>query len=211
MTKKQRALLAVEALKKEYPDAICSLTERDPLRLLIAVRLSSQCTDARVNLVTPELFQKFPTLESLCGAPLEEVEAIVRPCGFYHGKSRDIIGMCRRIRDEFGGRVPDTMEGLTSLPGVGRKTANLILGDIYHRPGVVVADTHFIRISNRLGFVQTKDPYKVEVAMRRLLPPEESNAYCHRNVLHGRAVCTARRAYCDRCCMQAFCPSAGRA
>ena len=211
MTKKQRALLAVEALKQEYPDAICSLVERDPLRLLIAVRLSAQCTDARVNLVTPELFGRFPTLESLCEAPLEEVEAIVKPCGFYHGKSRDIIGMCRKIRDEFNGTVPDTMEALTSLPGVGRKTANLILGDVYHKPGVVVADTHFIRISNRLGFVQTRDPHKVELEMRRLLPGEESNDYCHRNVLHGRAVCTARKACCDRCCMHEFCPSAGKA
>lgn len=211
MTKKQRALFAVEALKNEYPDAICSLTERDPLRLLIAVRLSAQCTDARVNLVTPVLFDKFPTLDALCEAPLEEIEAIVKPCGFYHGKSRDIIGMCNKIRDEHGGRVPDTMEELTALPGVGRKTANLILGDIYHKPGVVVADTHFIRISNRLGFVDTKDPYKVEVAMRKLLPGQESNDYCHRNVLHGRAVCTARRTYCDRCCMREFCPSAEKA
>lgn len=205
MTKKERVLHAINALKAEYPDAICSLTEREPLRLLIATRLSAQCTDARVNLVTPVLFETYPTLDALCEANVEDVERIIHSCGFYHGKARDIIGMSQRIRDVYGGTVPDTMEDLTSLPGIGRKTANLILGDIYHKPAVVT-DTHFIRMCNRLGFVSTKDPYKVEVAMRKLLPPEESNDFCHRCVLHGRAACTARKAMCEGCCLAAFCP-----
>lgn len=191
MTKKERARLAVNALKNEYPDAICSLRAEEPLQLLIATRLSAQCTDARVNLVTPVLFEKYPTLEAFCEANVEDVEEIIHSCGFYHGKARDIVGMSQKIRDTFGGVVPDTVEALTTLPGVGRKTANLIVGDVYGKPAVV-ADTHFIRMSNRLGFVDTKDPYKVELAMRKLLPPEESNDFCHRCVLHGRACCTAQ-------------------
>lgn len=204
MTKKEIALLAVEALQKEYPDALCSLHADNPLELLIATRLSAQCTDARVNLVTPALFAKYPTLEDYCSARVEDVEELIHSCGFYHGKARDIIAMAQKIRDDFGGKVPDTMEGLTSLQGVGRKTANLILGDIYKKPAVV-ADTHLIRLSNRLGLVATKDPYKVELALKKLLPPEESNDFCHRAVLHGRAVCTARKANCEACCMQRFC------
>ena len=153
MTKKERARLAVNALKNEYPDAICSLRAEEPLQLLIATRLSAQCTDARVNLVTPVLFEKYPTLEAFCEANVEDVEEIIHSCGFYHGKARDIVGMSQKIRDTFGGVVPDTVEALTTLPGVGRKTANLIVGDVYGKPAVV-ADTHFIRMSNRLGHAQ---------------------------------------------------------
>ena len=204
MTKKEIALEAVKALKEEYPDALCSLHADNPLELLIATRLSAQCTDARVNLVTPALFAKYPTLEDYCNAQVEDVEQLIHSCGFYHGKARDIIAMAQKIRDDYDGKVPDTMEGLTSLQGVGRKTANLILGDIYKKPAVV-ADTHLIRLANRLGLVATKDPYKVEMALKKLLPPEESNDFCHRAVLHGRAVCTARKANCEACCMQSFC------
>ena len=177
MTKKEIALEAVKALKEEYPDALCSLHADNPLELLIATRLSAQCTDARVNLVTPALFAKYPTLEDYCNAQVEDVEQLIHSCGFYHGKARDIIAMAQKIRDDFGGKVPDTMEGLTSLQGVGRKTANLILGDIYKKPAVVT-DTHLIRLANRLGLVATKDPYKVETALKKLLPPEESNDFC---------------------------------
>ena len=207
MTKQKRALLAVEALKKEYPGAVCSLQYTDPLQLLIATRLSAQCTDARVNLVTPALFARFPTLEDFCQGTEEEVSGLIRSCGFYKIKSKDILAACRMIRDEFGGRVPDTIEDLTRLPGVGRKTANLIIGDIYHKPAVVT-DTHFIRITGRLGLTGNTAPQKVETDLRALLPPEESNDFCHRTVLHGRAVCTARKAHCEKCCMAGFCPTA---
>lgn len=207
MTKQERALLAVEALKKEYPGAVCSLQYTDPLQLLIATRLSAQCTDARVNLVTPALFARFPTLEDFCQGTEEEVSGLIRSCGFYKIKSKDILAACRMIRDEFGGRVPDTIEDLTRLPGVGRKTANLIIGDIYHKPAVVT-DTHFIRITGRLGLTGSTVPQKVETDLRALLPPEESNDFCHRTVLHGRAVCTARKAHCEKCCMAGFCPTA---
>lgn len=207
MTKQERALLAVEALKKEYPGAVCSLQYTDPLQLLIATRLSAQCTDARVNLVTPALFARFPTLEDFCQGTEEEVSGLIRSCGFYKIKSKDILAACRMIRDEFGGRVPDTIEDLTRLPGVGRKTANLIIGDIYHKPAVVT-DTHFIRITGRLGLTGNTAPQKVETDLRALLPPEESNDFCHRTVLHGRAVCTARKAHCEKCCMAGFCPTA---
>ncbi len=206
MTKKEKALLAVEALKKEYPDAICSLTADDPLQLLIATRLSAQCTDARVNLVTPSLFQKYPSLDAFCEAQIEDVEELIHSCGFYRAKAKDIVGMCNKIRDEFDGKVPDTIEKLTSLPGVGRKTANLIMGDVYKKPAVV-ADTHLIRITNLLGLVATKDPHKVELELKKLLPPDESNDFCHRCVLHGRAVCVARRPDCVNCCMKSFCKS----
>ncbi len=204
MTKKELALKAVEALKTEYPDALCSLTASNPLELLIATRLSAQCTDARVNLVTPALFSRYPTLEDYCNADVLEVEDLIRSCGFYHTKAKDIVTMAQQIRDQFGGKVPDTIEDLTSLQGVGRKTANLIMGDIYKKPAVVT-DTHLIRLANRIGLVETKDPVKVETALRKLLPPEESNDFCHRTVLHGRAVCTARKANCEKCCMQEFC------
>lgn len=204
MTKKELALKAVEALKIEYPDSLCSLTSTNPLELLIATRLSAQCTDARVNLVTPALFSRYPTLEDYCNADVLEVEELIRSCGFYHTKARDIVTMAQQIRDRFDGKVPDTIEDLTSLQGVGRKTANLIMGDIYKKPAVVT-DTHLIRLANRIGLVDTKDPLKVEMALRKILPPEESNDFCHRTVLHGRAVCTARKAHCEICCMQDFC------
>ena len=208
MTKKQRAAFCVAALKQEYPDALCSLEYTDPLQLLIATRLSAQCTDARVNLVTPALFAAYPTLEDFCNAKVEDVETYIHSCGFFRAKARDIVGMAQKLRDDFGGVVPDTVEALTTLPGVGRKTANLIVGDIYHKPAVV-ADTHLIRITNLLGLVDTKDPKKVEFALRDLLDPAESNDFCHRCVLHGRAVCVARRPQCDVCCMKAYCKSAG--
>lgn len=208
MTKKQRAAFCVAALKQEYPDALCSLEYTDPLQLLIATRLSAQCTDARVNLVTPALFAAYPTLEDFCNAKVEDVETYIHSCGFFRAKARDIVGMAQKLRDDFGSVVPDTVEALTTLPGVGRKTANLIVGDIYHKPAVV-ADTHLIRITNLLGLVDTKDPKKVEFALRDLLDPVESNDFCHRCVLHGRAVCVARRPQCDVCCMKAYCKSAG--
>lgn len=204
MTKQELARLSVDALKTEYPDALCSLTASNPLELLIATRLSAQCTDARVNLVTPALFEKYPTLDDYCNADVKDIEEIIHACGFYHGKARDIIAMAQKIKSDFGGKVPDTIEGLTSLQGVGRKTANLIMGDVYKQPAVV-CDTHLIRIANRLGLVSTKDPVKVEFALKKLLPPEESNDFCHRAVLHGRAVCTARKAYCETCCLNGFC------
>lgn len=204
MTKKELARASVDALKTEYPDALCSLTASNPLELLIATRLSAQCTDARVNLVTPALFEKYPTLDDYCNADVQDIEAIIHSCGFYHGKARDIIAMAQKIKSDFGGKVPDTIEDLTTLQGVGRKTANLIVGDVYKKPAVV-CDTHLIRIANRLGLVATKDPVKVETALKKILPPEESNDFCHRAVLHGRAVCTARKAYCENCCMSAFC------
>ena len=207
MTKKQRAALCVAALKEEYPDALCSLEYTDPLQLLIATRLSAQCTDARVNQVTPALFSAYPTLDAFCEAKVEDVERYIHSCGFFRAKARDIVGMAQKVRDEFGGVVPDTVEALTTLPGVGRKTANLIVGDIYHKPAVV-ADTHLIRITNLLGLVDTKDPKKVEFALRALLDPAESNDFCHRCVLHGRAVCVARRPQCDNCCVKPYCKSA---
>lgn len=207
MTKKERAAFCVAALKKEYPDALCSLDYQDPLQLLIATRLSAQCTDARVNLVTPALFEKYPDLESFCGAEVEDVEALIHSCGFYHAKARDIVAMTKKIKEEFGGQVPHTLEDLISLPGVGRKTANLIMGDVYHQPAVV-ADTHLIRITNLLGLVNTKDPKKVELELKEILDPEESNDFCHRTVLHGRAVCVARRPACEKCCMREYCKSA---
>lgn len=203
---KERAAAATIALKKEYPDALCSLEADSPLRLLIATRLSAQCTDARVNVITPLLFERFPELDDLADADIEEVEKIVKPCGFYRQKAADIVNTCKKIRQDHAGRVPDTMEDLTSLPGVGRKTANLILGDVYGKPAVV-ADTHLIRISNLLGLVDTKDPYKVEMRLRELLDPKESNDFCHRCVLHGRAVCVARRPKCKECCLKDICPS----
>ena len=197
MTKKQLTLKSVEALKEAYPEAICSLVYSDPLQLLIATRLSAQCTDARVNLVTPELFEKYKTLDDLANAEVEDVERIIRSCGFYHDKARDIVGIAKKIKSDFNGEVPSTIEDLTSLPGVGRKNANLIMG--------VVTDTHLISISNRIGLVDTKDPKKVEFELRKLLPPDESNDFCHRTVLHGRAVCTARKAHCDICTLKDFC------
>ena len=206
MTKKQRAVLAVEALKQEYPDAICSLTYREPLQLLIATRLSAQCTDARVNMVAPALFERFPTVNDFAEASYDEVAAYIKSCGLFKTKSKDIVEMCKKLRDDFGGEVPDTIEALTTLPGVGRKTANLICGDIFGKPAVVV-DTHCIRITTRLGLHKQTDQKKIEMELKKLLPPDESNDFCHRLVLHGRAVCTARTAKCSECCMKDFCPT----
>ncbi|MBQ5994864.1 MAG: endonuclease III [Clostridia bacterium] len=205
MTEKQLALKSVEELKKMYPDALCSLSYSNPLELLIATRLSAQCTDARVNLVTPALFSKYKTLDDYCNADVKDIEEIIHSCGFYHGKSKDIIGIAQKIKSDFGGEVPSSIEELTTLPGVGRKTANLIMGDVFGEKGVVVADTHLIRIANRIGLVKTRDPKQTEFKLRKLLPPEESNNFCHRAVLHGRAVCTARKAYCEKCGLSEFC------
>lgn len=205
MTKKERALLAVEALKKEYPDGLCSLEAKDPFQLLVATRLSAQCTDARVNIVTPELFKRFPTPEKMAKADIEEVEDLIRSTGFFRTKARDLVVMSGQIVNDFGGKIPGTVEELTTLQGVGRKTANLVCGDVFGMPGAVVADTHLIRITNRLGLVDSKNPEIVERELRKILPPEESNDFCHRCVLHGRAVCTARKANCDICCMNGFC------
>ncbi len=207
MTKSEIALKAVNALKKEYPEAICSLTYTDPLQLLIATRLAAQCTDARVNLVTPALFERFKTVDDFAEAEVSEVEEYIKSCGLYKTKARDIVAMAKKLRDDFGGEVPDTIEQLVTLPGVGRKTANLIVGDIFHKSAVVV-DTHCIRITSRLGLHNIKDATKIEKILRELLPPEESNDFCHRLVLHGRAVCQARTPKCDICCMNSFCPTA---
>ncbi len=205
MRKNERALKAVEALERLYPDAICSLEYKDAFQLLIATRLSAQCTDKRVNLVTPALFREFPTAESMAAAPLKRVEELIKTCGLYKTKAKDLIGIGKMITENYGGRVPDTIEELTRLPGVGRKTANLVCGDIYGKPAVVT-DTHFIRLCNRLGLVKTTNPLAVEKEMRKLLPPEKSNDFCHRTVLFGRDICTARKADCNNCPMSDFCP-----
>lgn len=210
MTNKERALAAVDALKKEYPDAVCSLVYTQPLQLLIATRLAAQCTDARVNMVTPKLFDTYKTVDDFAQANVEDVQQLIKSCGLYKTKARDIVAMCTALRDRFGGNVPDTVEQLVTLPGVGRKTANLVVGDIFNKPAVVV-DTHCIRITSRLGFHSIKDAAKIEKILRELLPPEESNDFCHRIVLHGRAVCTARSPKCSICCMQNICPSAFKA
>lgn len=206
MTKKERVLKAVERLEKLYPDAICSLVYSDAFQLLIATRLSAQCTDARVNMVTPKLFENYPDAKSMAKAPIESVEELIKTCGLYKTKAKDLVGIGKMIMSDFGGIVPDTIEQLTKLPGVGRKTANLVCGDIFGKPAVVT-DTHFIRLCNRLGLVDTTDPLKVENAMRKLLPPEKSNDFCHRSVLFGRDICTARKTFCERCPMAEFCPS----
>ena len=205
MTKKQTALKAVESLKKEYPDAICSLVYTDPLQLLIATRLAAQCTDARVNMVTPALFERFPDVYAFAEATEDEVAEYIKSCGLYKTKSRDIVALARMIVSDFDGKVPDTLDNLIKLPGIGRKTANLVMGDVYHQPAVVV-DTHCIRLTRRLGLHEEKDAKKIEFILRELLPPEESNDFCHRLVLHGRAVCDARKPKCESCCMADFCP-----
>lgn len=196
----------VEALKTLYPDALCSLQYQKDYELLFAVRLSAQCTDARVNMVTPALYARFPTLEAFANAGYEEVGEAIKSCGFYNTKSKDLVECAKILLEKYGGRVPGTMEELTSLPGIGRKTANLILGDIYHQPAYV-CDTHCIRITNLLGLSEGKDPAKVETQLRAILPPEESSDFCHRLVLHGRAVCIARRPQCSRCCLAPYCRS----
>ena len=205
MRKKERVVAAVERLEKLYPDAICSLEYTDAFQLLIATRLSAQCTDKRVNMVTPDLFAEFPDAFSMANAELSRVEELIKTCGLYKTKAKDLISIAQKIMSDFGGAVPDTIEELTTLSGVGRKTANLVCGDIYKKPAVV-ADTHFIRICNRLGFVDTSNPLAVENEMRKLLPPEKSNDFCHRSVLFGRDVCTARKAYCENCVLNDICP-----
>lgn len=202
--KKEKINLIIELMEKEYPDAICSLKAENPFHLLVATRLSAQCTDARVNLITPALFARFPTPDSFANATIEQVEELIKSCGLYHSKAKDLVALGKVLVEKFNGRVPNTMEELTSLPGIGRKTANLILGDVFGKPAVVT-DTHFIRICNRMGFVNTKEPRKVEDAMRKLLPPEKSNDFCHRSVLHGRAICTARSPKCEICPVKEIC------
>ena len=204
MTKKEKARIVVESLEKRYPEAICSLIAEKPYELLIATRLSAQCTDARVNLVTPALFKKYPSENELAEAEIPDVENLIHSCGFYRAKAKDLVGMAKDVRDIYNGKLPDTIEELTKLPGVGRKTANLIVGDVYKKPAVV-ADTHVIRITNLLGLTDSKDPKNVEMQLKKLLPPEESNDFCHRIVLHGRAVCIARRPKCAECCLKDVC------
>lgn len=208
MTKKQRALNAIEVLKKEYPEAICSLNASNPFELLVAVRLSAQCTDARVNLVTPALFEKYKTLDDYCNANVKDIEKIIHSCGFYKSKAESIIDMAKGVRDRFGGVVPDTIEDLITLNGVGRKTANLIVGDIYGKESIVV-DTHMIRISNRIGLVTDKDPKKIEFALKKIIPADEGSDFCHRIVLFGRDICSARKPKCDECPMEFNCKKVG--
>lgn len=206
MRTKQQVSEIVRRLEECYPLAECTLDYKKDYELLFSVRLAAQCTDARVNEITPALFARFPTLESFAEADIAEVEEYVHSCGFYRAKARDIVGSARMLTERFGGRVPDNMDDLLTLPGVGRKTANLILGDLYRVPGSVVVDTHCIRISNRLGLVDDlKDPAKIEAELRRQLPPEKSSDFCHRLVLHGRAVCTARKPACSSCCLRTNC------
>lgn len=196
----------IRILEDKYPQSMCALHYSKDYELMIAVRLSAQCTDARVNLVTPALFAAYPTLEAMAAAPIEDVENYVRSCGFYKHKARDIVLACQMLLRDYNGKVPGTMEELLKLPGVGRKTANLLLGDIYGIPGSVVCDTHCIRICGRLGLSQGKEPEKVEKQLRAILPPEKSSDFCHRLVLFGREVCTARNPKCGECPLALFCP-----
>lgn len=207
MTKKQRAAKVIELLKAEYPDVKCALTYEKPHELLIATRLSAQCTDKRVNMVTPALFERFPTVEAFAEAEVSEIEEYIKTCGLFHTKANDISLMCKDLRDRFGGIVPDTIEELTSLPGVGRKTANLIVGDLYGKPAIV-CDTHVIRVTNLLGLTDTKDAGKVEKQLAALIPPEEGILLSHRLVWHGRLVCIARRPQCGNCCLKDICKNA---
>lgn len=206
-TKKQvKAIIA--ALEAEYPLAHCTLDYNEAWELLVGVRLAAQCTDERVNMVVPALFEKYPTAEAMAKATPEEIEPFIHSCGFFRGKARDIVGAAKMLVEDFGGVVPDNMEDLLKLPGVGRKSANLILGDVYNVPGSVVVDTHCIRLSNRMGLVDDmKDPPKIETALRAILPPEKCSDFCHRLVHHGRAVCTARAPKCAACCVRDNCQS----
>ncbi|MBR1759525.1 MAG: endonuclease III [Lachnospiraceae bacterium] len=210
MEKKELALAVIERLRTEYPDADCTLDYDEAWKLLVSVRLAAQCTDARVNVVVEDLYAKYPDVNALAEATPEAIEEIVRPCGLGRSKARDINACMKVIRDQYDGRVPDTMEALLALPGVGRKSANLVLGDVYHKPAIVT-DTHCIRLCNRIGLVEgVKEPKKVEMALWKIVPPEEGNALCHRFVEHGRAVCTARtKPYCDRCCLNDICEKNG--
>ena len=202
---KEKVNAIIEALKVRYPDALCALQYEKDYELMIAVRLSAQCTDARVNLVTPALFAAYPTLESLAAAKITDIEGYIHSCGFYRQKAKDIVLACQMLLTEYGGKVPGTMEELLKLPGVGRKTANLLLGDIYAQPGSVVCDTHCIRICGRLGLSKGKEPEKVETQLRAILPPEESSDFCHRIVLFGREICTARAPKCAQCPLAIYC------
>ena len=205
---KEKVEEIIQLLKQRYPDALCALHYTKDYELMIAVRLSAQCTDARVNLVTPALFDAYPTLEAMAGADIAHVEQLVRTCGFYKHKARDIVLGCQMLLSDFGGKVPGTMEQLLRIPGVGRKTANLLLGDLYAVPGSVVCDTHCIRICGRLGLTDgTKDPEKAERQLRAILPPEESSDFCHRIVLFGRDCCTARNPQCGSCPLRMHCPA----
>ncbi|HCS15603.1 MAG TPA: endonuclease III [Lachnospiraceae bacterium] len=210
MTKKQRALEIIERLKREYPDADCTLDYEEAWKLLVSVRLAAQCTDARVNVVVQGLFAKYPDVDALAAADVDDIEQIVRPCGLGRSKARDISACMKMLRDEYGGKVPEDFDALLKLPGVGRKSANLIMGDVFGKPAIVT-DTHCIRLSNRMGLVDgIKDPKKVEMALWKLIPPEEGSDFCHRLVNHGREVCTARtKPYCDRCCLEDICPKNG--
>lgn len=210
MRKKERALALIECLKKEYPDAGCTLDYNEAWKLLVSVRLAAQCTDARVNVVVQGLYEKYPSVEALADADVADIEAIVKPCGLGHSKARDISACMKMLRDEYGGHVPDDFNALLKLPGVGRKSANLIMGDVFGKPAIVT-DTHCIRLVNRIGLVEgIKDPKRVEMALWKLVPPEEGSDFCHRLVYHGREVCTARtKPYCDKCCLQDICAKAG--
>lgn len=206
MRKKELALQVIERLKKEYPDTGCSLDYDDAWKLLVSVRLAAQCTDARVNVVVQDLYREFPDVDALADADVEEIERIVKPCGLGHSKARDISACMKMLKEKYQGKVPEDFDALLELPGVGRKSANLVMGDVFGQPAIVT-DTHCIRLVNRIGLVDgIKEPKKVEMALWKLIPPEESNDFCHRLVDHGRAVCTARTApYCDRCCLNDIC------
>ena len=210
MTKEELALAAVARLKEAYPDAGCTLDYNEAWKLLVSVRLAAQCTDARVNVVVQELYARFPSVDALANASEDDVERIVRPCGLGRSKARDICACMKMLRDEYGGRVPDDFDKLLQLPGVGRKSANLIMGDVFGKPAIVT-DTHCIRIVNRIGLVDgVKDPKRVEMALWKLIPPEEGSDFCHRLVEHGRDVCTARTApHCERCCLAEICGKHG--
>ncbi len=206
MTKKQRVKEVIRLLKEEYPDTVCTLDYDEAWKLLVSVRLAAQCTDERVNKIVPNLFDKYPSIDALANADVNDIEAIVKPCGLGHSKARDISACMQMLANEYDSKVPDNMEDLLKLPGVGRKSANLIIGDVFGQPAIVT-DTHCIRLSNRIGLVdKEKDPKKVEMALRKIVPEEEGNALCHRFVDHGRTVCTARTApHCDTCCLNDIC------
>ncbi len=210
MNKKELALEIIKRLKAEYPDADCTLDYDDAWKLLVSVRLAAQCTDARVNVVVQDLYAKFPTMEALAAADVDEIEEIVRPCGLGRSKARDISLCMKMLMEDFGGRVPDDFDSLMKLPGVGRKSANLIMGDVFGKPAIVT-DTHCIRLTNRMGLVDgIKEPKKVEMALWKIIPGEEGSDFCHRLVYHGRDVCTARtKPYCDKCCLEDICLKVG--
>ena len=206
MRSAQQIAEIIRCLENEYPLADCTLDYGKDYELLFSVRLAAQCTDERVNKVTPALFERFPTVQSIAEADVAEVEEYIRSCGFYHSKAKDIVACAKVLTEKYGGKVPGTMEELTALSGVGRKTANLVLGDVFHVPGSTVVDTHCIRLSNRMGLVDgLKEPEKIEMALRKILPPEKSSDFCHRIVLHGRAVCRAQKPDCENCCVKHVC------